>query len=568
MTLEDPHRPFVDDVEIPSPTGGEPLRRVPEVIDVWFDSGSMPFAQWHAPFENQDKFERAVPRRLHLRGDRPDPRLVLQPDRDLDAAVRPELLQDRALPRPHRRSRGQEDVEVARQHRRAVGRHRPPRRGRLPLVLPDQQAAVGRLPVQRRHGRRVAAPVPAAALEHVRLLRAVRERQRRRAAPTSSPRTTSTAGRCRGWPRRSRRSPSAWTTTTRPAAARRSRRSSTISPTGTSAARAAASGTATRPRSRPCARCLVTVTQLLAPFTPFVADEIYDNLDGTEPSVHLTDWPKAGRARRGPRVRDGDRPRDRPARPGGARPGQAQGPPAAARRRGRRRRRRARRDRAPAPTSRSRSSTSRSCATSRRPTSSAPTRSSPTTARSARASASRCRRSRPRSPRSTRSTSPTRCATAAASAISIDGHDHELGADDLLLAMKPLEGYQLEREGSHAVALELELDDELRREGLAREIVHAIQNARKTRRPAGRGPDRAAARRRRRAAARPRASTRPTWPARRSRPSVDLRRRGGRRAGDDRGPAAPHRRQPRGLSRRCRDAATVRQRSVCSMHAA
>ena len=49
-----------------------------------------------------------------------------------------------------------------------------------------------------------------------------------------------------------------------------------------------------------------------------------------------------------------------------------------------------------------------------------------------------------------------------------------------MLAMKPLEGYQLEREGSHAVALELELDEELRREGLAREIVHAIQNARKT----------------------------------------------------------------------------------------
>ena len=63
--------------------------------------------------------------------------------------------------------------------------------------------------------------------------------------------------------------------------------------------------------------------------------------------------------------------------------------------------------------------------------------------------------------------------------VSIDGHDHELDADDLMLAMKPLEGYQLEREGSHAVALELELDDELRREGLAREVVHAVQNARK-----------------------------------------------------------------------------------------
>ena len=61
----------------------------------------------------------------------------------------------------------------------------------------------------------------------------------------------------------------------------------------------------------------------------------------------------------------------------------------------------------------------------------------------------------------------------------VDGHDHELDADDLLLAMAPLEGYQLEREGSHAVALELALDDELRREGLAREVVHAVQSARK-----------------------------------------------------------------------------------------
>ena len=63
--------------------------------------------------------------------------------------------------------------------------------------------------------------------------------------------------------------------------------------------------------------------------------------------------------------------------------------------------------------------------------------------------------------------------------ISVNGHDHELGPEDVTLALQPLDGYQLEREGSHAVALELELDEELRREGLAREIVHAVQNARK-----------------------------------------------------------------------------------------
>jgi isoleucyl-tRNA synthetase len=63
--------------------------------------------------------------------------------------------------------------------------------------------------------------------------------------------------------------------------------------------------------------------------------------------------------------------------------------------------------------------------------------------------------------------------------VFIDGHDHTLGADDLLLALAPLQDYQLEREGSHAVALELSIDADLRREGLAREIVHAVQLARR-----------------------------------------------------------------------------------------
>jgi isoleucyl-tRNA synthetase len=63
--------------------------------------------------------------------------------------------------------------------------------------------------------------------------------------------------------------------------------------------------------------------------------------------------------------------------------------------------------------------------------------------------------------------------------IAVNGTDHTLGPDDILLSLQPLEGYQLEREGTHAVALELALDDELRREGLAREVVHAVQNQRK-----------------------------------------------------------------------------------------
>ncbi|HTR73296.1 MAG TPA: DUF5915 domain-containing protein, partial [Solirubrobacteraceae bacterium] len=64
--------------------------------------------------------------------------------------------------------------------------------------------------------------------------------------------------------------------------------------------------------------------------------------------------------------------------------------------------------------------------------------------------------------------------------ISVDGREHTLSVDDVILTMKAPEGYSVEREGAHAVALDLTLDDDLRREGYAREIVHAIQNARKT----------------------------------------------------------------------------------------
>ncbi len=63
--------------------------------------------------------------------------------------------------------------------------------------------------------------------------------------------------------------------------------------------------------------------------------------------------------------------------------------------------------------------------------------------------------------------------------INVNGDEHELTPDDVTLSLQPLDGYEVEAEAGHAVALQLELDDELRREGLAREIVHAVQNARK-----------------------------------------------------------------------------------------
>lgn len=56
----DLHRPYVDDVILVSQSG-EPMYREPDLIDVWFDSGAMPYAQWHFPFENKDVFERNYP---------------------------------------------------------------------------------------------------------------------------------------------------------------------------------------------------------------------------------------------------------------------------------------------------------------------------------------------------------------------------------------------------------------------------------------------------------------------------------------------------------------------------
>ena len=57
----DLHRPYVDEIRFPCSECDDSMQRVPELIDVWFDSGSMPVAQWHYPFENQEIFARQFP---------------------------------------------------------------------------------------------------------------------------------------------------------------------------------------------------------------------------------------------------------------------------------------------------------------------------------------------------------------------------------------------------------------------------------------------------------------------------------------------------------------------------
>ena len=56
----DLHKPYVDEIILISPSG-QPMKRVPDLIDVWFDSGAMPYAQWHFPFENKETFKQSFP---------------------------------------------------------------------------------------------------------------------------------------------------------------------------------------------------------------------------------------------------------------------------------------------------------------------------------------------------------------------------------------------------------------------------------------------------------------------------------------------------------------------------
>jgi len=61
IELEDPHRPYVDDILLACGECHGEMRRVPEVADAWFDSGAMPYAQWHYPFENREVFAERFP---------------------------------------------------------------------------------------------------------------------------------------------------------------------------------------------------------------------------------------------------------------------------------------------------------------------------------------------------------------------------------------------------------------------------------------------------------------------------------------------------------------------------
>ena len=225
-------------------------------------------------------------------------------------------------------------------------------------------------------------------------------------------------------------------------------------------------------------RSLVTVTQLLAPYTPFIADEIYDNLDGSEPSVHLTDWPEPGE-------------RDDALEQAMAIARETVRLGLAARGAAKIKVRQPLHEVVVVADGRERAAIERLSDIVReelnvkqvRFVSQADELGSYTLKPNYRTLGPRFGKAMPAVAEAVAALDPGHVAEALRDGrpvgVFIDGHDHTLGPDDLLLALAPLQDYQLEREGSHAVALELSIDDELRREGLVREIVHAVQLARR-----------------------------------------------------------------------------------------
>ena len=224
--------------------------------------------------------------------------------------------------------------------------------------------------------------------------------------------------------------------------------------------------------------CLVTVVALLAPFCPFIADEIYDNLDGAEESVHLCDFPEPGE-------RDSTLELDM----GVARECVRLG--LAARGQAKLKIRQPLRAAVVVATGRERTAIERLDELVRdelnvrelRFVSEADELGRVEIKPNYRSLGPRFGPQMPTVAAAVAALDPAKVAAALREGrsvvITVGGQGHELDADDLLVVMKPLEGYQVEREGSHAVALEVTIDDDLRAEGWAREIVHAVQSARR-----------------------------------------------------------------------------------------
>jgi len=471
VRLEDPHRPYVDEVEFPCPECERTMRRVPEVIDVWFDSGAMPFAQYHAPFENEDEFREHFPADYicealdQTRGwfysllavstllfDQSSYRnvvclgLILDEDGQKMSKSRGNIVVPWDVLDEHGADAfrwyfftSKQPWDGYRFSRDAIGEGV---RGFL-RQLWNTYAFLDRYAPERPSepndlDRWILSRLSATVAE-------VTDRLESYDATSGGRAIAAFVDDLSNWyVRRSRRR--FWD--------------------GEQAA------------FDTLRTCLVTTAQLLAPYTPFVADELYEGLDGSEPSVHLTDWPEPGPRDEGLEV--AMRIARETVRLG-----------LAARKQSRMKVRQPLRAAVVVAEGLEREAIERLAdvvaeelnVKELRFVDTADELGSYEVKANYRTLGPRFGKQMPQVAAAIAALDPAHVAAALREGrpigIAIDGKDHELGPEDLQLAMQPLEGYQLEREGSHAVALELALDQELIMEGYAREVVRAVQETRK-----------------------------------------------------------------------------------------
>jgi isoleucyl-tRNA synthetase len=500
--LEDHHRPFVDELEFACPhedADGEldckrPMRRVPEVIDVWFDSGAMPFAQHHFPFENAERFELAYPADFICEAQDQTRgwfysllavATLLAEDPPYRNVVCLGLILDEEGQKMSK-SKGNtvEPWQVLETYGADAFRwyfftSKQPWDGYrfsaqtigegVRLFLKQLwstyffYALYAHASAEQLGGARMTEE-PTDELDRWALSRTagtaelVAERLDAYDATTAGRAIAELVEDLSNWyVRRSRRR--FWD--------------------GDAAAFATLRA------------CLVTVSKLLAPFCPFIADEIYDNLDGTMQSVHLCDFPAVGDRAVGARLA-----RDEELEQAMALARETVRLGLGARGKAKIKVRQPLGEAVVVAAGREREAIERLSDVIReelnikrvRFVAAADELGSYEVKANYRKLGPVFGKSMPLAADAIAALDPARVAGAFreggggsgdAVGIMVDGREHTLSADEVILTMRAPEGYSVEREGAHAVALDLTIDEQLREEGRAREIVHAVQSARK-----------------------------------------------------------------------------------------